>query len=120
MWLVVVLEAYVLLGGLQVAFSQKYILPKNELSHLDSAAVFHITSYGNDNIILVGKKSVLDSKVNAHYPTLQEKDRIDKILNQTLSLLPPIGRAINESHSCILGAVICGSGNMTNATMLKL
>jgi hypothetical protein len=118
--LVVILETYVLDGGLQVAFSQSYIVPKNELSLLGSVAFFHTTLYGNDNTMLVGKKSVINSKVNPHYPTMQEKVRIDKMLNQTLSLLPPIGRAINESHSCILEAVICGSGKMTNATMLKL
>ena len=87
----------------------------------DFAAAIPVAIHKSDNIILIGKKLTLDSeKVNAHYPTLQERHRIDRILNQTLSLLPPLSRAINESHSCILEAVICGIGNMTNATMLKL
>ncbi|MGC2683694.1 MAG: hypothetical protein WA323_17695 [Candidatus Nitrosopolaris sp.] len=59
-------------------------------------------------------------KVSDHYPTLQEKGRIDKIVNQTLGMLKPIMKTINKSHSCILEAVICRSGNMPNVTMLRL
>ena len=120
--LVIALESYVFLGGLRLAYSQNFIIPsKRNLSLPDFPATFPTAISGDDKLVLAGKKLTLDSmKLNAHYPTLQEKDRIDRILNQTLSLLPPLSRAINESHSCILEAVICGSGNMTNATMLKL
>ncbi len=120
--LVIALESYVLLSGLRLAYSQEFLIPsKRNLSLPGFAATFPIAISGDNNLVLAGKKLSLDStKLKAHYPTLQEKDRIDRILNQTLSLLPPLSRAINESHSCILEAVICGSGNMTNATMLKL
>jgi hypothetical protein len=120
--LAIALESYVLLGGLRLAYSQEFLIPsKRNLSLPGFAATFPIAISRDDNLVLAGKKLSLDStKLKAHYPTLQEKDRIDRILNQTLSILPPLSRAINESHSCILEAVICGSGNMTNATVLKL
>ncbi len=119
-FLVVTLESCVLVGGFQVALSQKFIIPtKHDLSPSFPVA-FHIAKDGGDSNMLIGKKSPYSEKVSAHYPTIQEKERIDRILNQTLSLLPPLGRAINESHSCILDAVICGSGYMTNATMVRL
>lgn len=120
--LVIVLESYVFIGGLRLAYSQEFINPsKHNLSLPGFAATFPIAVSGDGNLILAGKKLSLDStKLNAHYPTSQEKDMIDRILNQTLSLLLPLSRAINESHSCIMEAVICDSGNMTNATMLKL
>ncbi len=120
--LVIALESFVYLGGLQLTYSQEFIIPsKRNLFLPGFGAAFPITISGDNNLILAGKKLSLDSKkLNAHYPTSQEKDRIDRILNQTLGLLPPLSRAINESHSCILEAVICGSGNMTNVTMLKL
>lgn len=119
--LVIALESYVCIGDLQLAYSQEFMIPSKRILFLPGfEAAFPITISG-DNLILAGKKLSLDSqKLNGHYPTSQEKDRIDRILNQTLGLLPPLSRAINESHSCILEAVICGSGNMTNVTMLKL
>jgi len=53
----------------------------------------------------------------SHYPTPQEKITIDRTINQTLSMLKPLGRMINESHTCILEAVVCGNRNTNNATV---
>ena len=61
-------------------------------------------------------KLVVD-KGEFHYPTPQEKITIDRTINQTLSMLKPLGRMINESHTCILEAVVCANRNINNATV---
>jgi hypothetical protein len=122
---VVLLNSLVFIYGFQMAIAQQRIPPK-------LSAANAITTSSNSphaaaaNIVHVNKtagQSELTSiiiEVSVHNPTPQEKSRVDKIVNQTLSMLQPIGRAINESHSCILEAVICGNSNMTNGTMLRL
>jgi hypothetical protein len=61
-------------------------------------------------------KLVID-KGEFHYPTPQEKTTIDRTINQTLSMVKPLGRMINESHTCILEAVVCANRNINNATV---
>ena len=55
-------------------------------------------------------------KGESHYTTPQEKITIDRTINQTLSMLKPLGRMIKESHTCILEAVVCDNKNTNNAT----
>jgi len=122
---VVLLDSLVFIYGFQMAIAQQRIPP--ELSAANAITTSSNSSHAAAaNIVHVNKtagQSELTSiiiEVSVHNPTPQEKSRVDKIVNQTLSMLQPIGRAINESHSCILEAVICGNSNMTNGTMLRL
>jgi hypothetical protein len=111
---VILLNSLIFIYSFQIAFAQH---------RLQSLSPPPNPSHASDSIFRVNKQSELSTiidEVSIHYPTPQEKGKLDKIVNQTLSMLQPIGRAINESHSCILEAVICGSGNMTNGRMLKL
>lgn len=124
----VLLDSLVFIYGFQMATAQQRIPQSLSLPELSAAnAIATSSSHATAaNIVHVNKtawQSELNSmivKVSVHYPTPQEKSRVDKIVNQTLSMLPPLGRAINESHSCILEAVICENSNMTNGTMLRL
>lgn len=122
---VVLLDSFVFIYGFQMAITQQRLpqsLSPPELSGASSNSPHAAAA----NVVHVNKtawQSELTSiivKVSVHFPTPQEKGRVDKIVNQTLSMLQPIGRAINESHSCILEAVICGNSNMTNGRMLRL
>lgn len=126
---VVLLDSLVFIYGFQMATAQQRIPQSLSLPELSAANVIATSSSPHAttiNIVHVNKtswQSELTSmivKVSVHYPTPEEKSRVDKIVNQTLSMLPPLGRAINESHSCILEAVICENSNMTNGTMLRL
>jgi hypothetical protein len=126
---VVLLDSLVFIYGFQMATAQQRIpqsLSPPELSAANVIAASSSPHATTINIVHVNKtswQSELTSmivKVSVHYPTPEEKSRVDKIVNQTLSMLPPLGRAINESHSCILEAVICENSNMTNGTMLRL
>jgi hypothetical protein len=126
---VVLLDSLVFIYGFQMATEQQRIpqsLSPPELSAANVIATSSSPHATTINIVHVNKtswQSELTSmivKVSVHYPTPEEKSRVDKIVNQTLSMLPPLGRAINESHSCILEAVICENSNMTNGTMLRL
>lgn len=121
---VILLDSLIFIYSFQIAFVQQR---SQSLSPPQLSVVNDITTskptHASDSILHVNTQSELGTimdEVSFHYPTPQEKGKLDKIVNQTLSMLQPIGRAINESHSCILEAVICGSGNMTNGTMLKL
>jgi hypothetical protein len=126
---VVLLDSLVFIYGFQMATAQQRIpqsLSLPELSAANAIATSSSPHATTPNIVHVNEtswQSELTSmivKVSVHYPTPEEKSRVDKIVNQTLSMLPPLGRAINESHSCILEAVICENSNMTNGTMLRL
>lgn len=126
---VVLLDSLVFIYGFQMATAQQRIPQSLSLPELPAANAIATSSSPHAttaNIVHVNKtswQSELTSmivKVSVHYPTPEEKSRVDKIVNQTLSMLPPLGRAINESHSCILEAVICENSNMTNGTMLRL
>jgi hypothetical protein len=125
---IILLDSLIFIYGFHIAFAQQRsqslsppqlsvvnaITTSSNASHA-TASIFHLNKTTRQSVLMT-----LIDEVSVHYPTPQEKDKIDKIVNQTLSMLQPIGRAINESHSCILEAVICGSGNMTNGTMLRL
>lgn len=126
---VVLLDSLVFIYGFQMATAQQRIPQSLSLPELSAANAIATSSSPHAttlNIVHVNEtswQSELTSmivKVSVHYPTPEEKSRVDKIVNQTLSMLPPLGRAINESHSCILEAVICENSNMTNGTMLRL
>lgn len=126
---VVLLDSLVFIYGFQMATAQQRIpqsLSLPELSAANAIATSSSPHATTPNIVHVNEtswQSELTSmivKVSVHYPTPEEKSRVDKIVNQTLSMLPPLGRAINESHSCILEAVICENSNITNGTMLRL
>ncbi|MDQ6667751.1 MAG: hypothetical protein M3Y53_05935 [Thermoproteota archaeon] len=127
---VALLDSIVFISGFQMAIAQQRIPQSISPPELSGGATTIDTSNSHHadaaNIVHVNKnarQSELTSiivEVSVHYPTPQEKGRVDKIVNQTLSMLQPIGRAINESHSCILEAVICGNSNMTKGTMLRL
>ncbi len=122
---VVLLDSIVFIYGFQMAIAQQRIpqsLSPTELSGASSNSP-HAAAANVVHVNMTAGQSELTSiivEVSVHYPTPQEKGIVDKIVNQTLSMLQPIGRAINESHSCILEAVICGNSNMTNGTMLRL
>ena len=121
---VILLDSLIFIYSFQIAFAQQrpQSLSPPQLSVVNAITTSN-PSHDTDSKLHVDKQSELRtiiSEVSVHYPPPQEKGKLDKIVNQTLSMLQPIGRAINESHSCILEAVICGSGNMTNGTMLRL
>ena len=126
--IVFLLDSLIFIYGFHIAFAQQrsQSLSPPRLSVVNAITTSSNASDAASSILHVNKNTrqsvlmTLIDEVSAHYPTPQEKGKIDKIVNQTLSMLQPIGRAINESHSCILEAVICGSGNMTNGTMLRL
>jgi hypothetical protein len=126
----VLLDSLVFIYGFQMAIAQQRLpqsLSPPELSaanaiatssnspHAAAANIFHVNKTAG-----VSELTWIIVEVSVHYPTPQEKNRVDKIVNQTLSMLQPMGKAINESHRCILEAVICGNSNMTNGTMLRL
>lgn len=126
----VLLVSLVFIYDFQMAIAQQR-LPQS-LSPPELSAANAIATSSNSphaaatNIVHVNKTAGVSEltwilvEVSVHYPTPQEKSRVDKIVNQTLSMLQPMGKAINESHRCILEAVICGNSNMTNGTMLRL
>lgn len=126
----VLLDSLVFIYGFQMAIAQQR-LPQSvspaELSAANAIATSSNSPHATAaNIVHVNKTAGVSEltsiivEVSVHYPTPQEKNRVDKIVNQTLSMLQPMGKAINESHSCILEAVICGNSDMTNETMLRL
>lgn len=126
---VILLDSLVFVYGFQMATAQQRILKSLSLPELSAVNAIAISSSPDAitaNIVNVNKTdwqseaTSMIVKVSVHYPTPEEKSRVDKMVNQTLSMLPPLGRAINESHSCILEAVICGNSNMTNGAMLRI
>jgi hypothetical protein len=125
---VILLDSLIFIYGFHIAFAQQRSQSQSspQLSMVNVITTYSNASQATASILHVNKTARqsammnLIDEVSAHYPTPQEKGKLDKIVNQTLSLLQPIGRAINESHSCILEAVICGSGNMTNGITLRI
>ena len=122
----VLLDFLIFINGFQISFAQHTapqspeLLVVNSITNSSNAADAVVTGIDHSNKTIKQPVTSNIDKVSDHYPTLQEKDRIDKIVNQTLDMLKPIKSAINKSHSCILEAVICGSDNMPNVTMLRL
>ena len=126
---VVLLDFLVFVYGFQMVTAQQRITESLSLPELSATNAIATSSSPHGtaaNIVHINKTSwqseltAMIVKVSVHFPTPEEKSRVDKIVNQTLSMLPQLGRAINESHSCILQAVICENSNMTNGTMLRI
>lgn len=59
-------------------------------------------------------------KAEVQHPISHENTTTEQLVNQTLNMLKPIERAINESHNCIIEAVICGNSTLANKPMLRL
>lgn len=59
-------------------------------------------------------------QAGVHHFSSHENATTGQLVNQTLSMLKPIERAINESHNCIIEAVICGNSTVANKPMLRL
>jgi hypothetical protein len=118
----ILLDSLIFIYGVQIGFAQSLSPPQSSVVNVITTSndshpttrIWHAYNTAWQSVLI----TIMD-EVGFHYPTPQEKGKLDKIVNQTLSMLQPIGRAINESHRCILEAVICGSGNMTNGTTLR-
>ena len=119
------LDFLIFINAFQISFAQ-HVPPQSELLVVNS-----ITNSSNANDATVmglhhSNKTVKQSvtsnidNISDHYPTLQEKDRIDKIVNHTLGMLKLMMSAINNSYNCILEAVICSGGNTPNVMKLRL
>ena len=119
------LDFLIFINAFQISFAQ-HVPPQSELLVVNS-----ITNSSNANDATVmglhhSNKTVKQSvtsnidNISDHYPTLQEKGRIDKIVNHTLGMLKLMMSAINNSYNCILEAVICSGGNTPNVMKLRL
>ncbi|HYA85219.1 MAG TPA: hypothetical protein VEH06_17505 [Candidatus Bathyarchaeia archaeon] len=110
---VVLLDLLIFINGFQISFAQRVPPQSPELLVVNS-----ITNSSNVNDTTVteldhtNKQPVTSNvgKISDHHATLQEKGRIDKIVNHTLGMLKLMMRAINNSYNCILEAVICSNG----------
>jgi hypothetical protein len=121
----VLLDFLVFINGFQISFAeqrppQSTVLVATSVPNPSYAADVAVTTIVHSNKTIKQTVTSNIDKVSDHYPTLQEKVRTDKIVNRTLGMLKPIISAINKSHTCILEAVICGSSNMPNMTMLRI
>ena len=122
----VLLDFLVFINGFQISFAEQRppqspeLLVAKSVPNPSNAADAAVTDIVHSNKTIKQTVTSNIDKVSDHYPTLQEKGRIDKIVNRTLGMLKPIMRAINKSHTCILEAVICGSSNLPNVTMLRI
>jgi hypothetical protein len=90
-------------------------MPKSHLQLVLSMG--HLTPTTVNELTTQPMLKLVVNKGESHYPTPQEKIIIDRTINQTLSMLKPLGRMINESRTCILEAVVCGNRNINNATV---
>ena len=123
---VVLLDFLVFINPFQISFAQHVPPQSPQLlvvnSITNSSNVNDATVTGSDHTNKTVKQPVTSNidKISDHYPTLQEKGRIDKIVNHTLGMLKLMMRAINNSYNCILEAVICSNGNMHNVMMSRL
>ncbi len=113
---VVLLDFLIFINSFQISFAQ-HVPPRSpELlvvnSITNSSNVNDTTVTGLDHTNKTVKQPVTSNvdKISDHHPTLQEKGRIDKIVNHTLGMLKLMMRAINDSFNCILEAVICSNG----------
>ena len=109
---VVLLYFLIFINGFQISFAQHVPPQSPKLLVVNSSNVNDATVTGLDHTNNTVKQPVISNidKISDHYPTLQEKGRIDKIVNHTLGMLKLMMRAINNSYNCILEAVICSNG----------
>ena len=119
---VVLLYFLIFINGFQISFAQHVPPQSPKLLVVNSSNVNDATVTGLDHTNNTVKQPVTSNidKISDHYPTLQEKGRIDKIVNHTLGMLKLMMSAINNSYNCILEAVICGNGNTHNVMMSRL
>ena len=119
------LDFLIFINAFQISFAQ-HVPPQSELlvvnSITNSSNANDATVMGLDHSSKTVKQSVTSNidNISDHYPTLQEKGRIDKIVNHTLGMLKLMMSAINNSYNCILEAVICSGGNTPNVMKLRL
>jgi hypothetical protein len=120
------LDFLIFINAFQISFAQ-HIPPQsteplivNSITNSSNANDATVTGLDHSNKTV--KQSVTSNidKISDHYRTLQEKGRIDKIVNHTLGMLKLMMSAINNSYNCILEAVICSGGNTPNVMMLRL
>jgi len=119
---VVLLYFLIFINGFQISFAQHVPPQSPKLLVVNSSNVNDATVTGLDHTNNTVKQPVISNidKISDHYPTLQEKGRIDKIVNHTLGMLKLMMSAINNSYNCILEAVICSNGNTHNVMMSRL
>ena len=119
------LDFLIFINAFQISFAQ-HVPPQSELLVVNSITnpsnANDATVMGLDHSNKTVKQSVTSNidNISDHYPTLQEKGRIDKIVNHTLGMLKLMMSAINNSYNCILEAVICSGGNTPNVMKLRL
>lgn len=120
------LDFLIYINAFQISFAQHVPPQSTELlvvksitnsSNANDAAVMGL--HHSNKTVKQSVTSNIDNKSD-HYPTLQEKGRIDKIVNHTLGMLKLMMSAINNSYNCILEAVICSGGNTPNVMKLRL
>jgi hypothetical protein len=119
------LDFLIFINAFQISVAQHVLPQSTELvvnSITNSSNTNDATVTGLDHSNKTVRQSVTSNidKISDHYPTLQEKGRIDKIVNHTLGMLKLMMSAINNSYNCIQEAVICSGGNTPNVMMLKL
>jgi hypothetical protein len=121
---VVLLDFLIFINAFPISFAQHVppqsseLLVVNSITNSSNANDATVTGLDHSNKTVKQPVSNID-KISDHYSTLQEKGRIDKIVNHTLGMLKLMMSAINNSYNCILEAVICSGGNTPNV-MLRL
>lgn len=121
---VVLLGFLIFINAFQISFAQHVppqsseLLVVNSIINSSNANDATVTGLDHSNKTVKQPFSNID-KISDHYPALQEKGRIDKIVNHTLGMLKLMMSAINNSYNCILDAVICNGGNTPNVMMLR-
>jgi hypothetical protein len=117
------LDFLIFINAFQISFAQHVppqsteLLVVNSITNSSNANDATVTALDHSNKTVKQPSNIYKSD---HYPTLQEKGRIDKIVNHTLGMLKLMMSAVNNSYNCILEAVICSGGNTPNVMMLRL
>jgi hypothetical protein len=120
---VVFLDFLIFINAFQISFAQ-YVSPEllvvNSITNSSRANDAAVTGLDDSNKTVKQPTTSSIDKISDHYPTLQEKGIIDKIVNHTLGMLKLLMSVINNSYNCSLEAVICSSGNTPKVMMLRL
>jgi hypothetical protein len=123
---VVLLDFLIFINAFQISFAQHIppqspeLLVINSITNSAKANDAAVTGLDDNNKTVKQPGTSNVDKISEHYPTLQEKGIIDKIVNHTLGMLKLMISAINNSYNCSLEAVICRSGNTPDVMMLRL
>jgi hypothetical protein len=113
---VVLLDLLIFINGFQISFAQRVppqspeLLVVNSITNSSNVNDTTVTELDHTNKTIKQPVTSNVGKISDHHATLQEKGRIDKIVNHTLGMLKLMMRAINNSYNCILEAVICSNG----------